>query len=53
MKEWQKELYIYRLSPAPPKKDNLQEYINLYLAENDETLCGHIPPTTAKVFPTP
>lgn len=37
MKEWQKELYIYRLSPAPPKKDDLQEYIDLYLAEKDET----------------
>lgn len=36
MKEWQKELYIYRLSPAPPKKDDLQEYIELYLAEKDE-----------------
>lgn len=35
MKEWQKELYIYRLTPAPPKKDDLQEYINLYLAEKD------------------
>lgn len=33
MKEWQKELYIYRLSPAPPRKDDLQEYIDLYLAE--------------------
>ena len=36
MKEWEKELYIYRLSPAPPKKDNFQEYIDLYFAENDE-----------------
>lgn len=36
MKEWQKELYIYRLTPAPPKKDNLQEYIDLYLAEKDD-----------------
>lgn len=37
MKEWQKELYIYRLTPAPPKKDDLQEYIKLYLTEKDET----------------
>ena len=37
MKEWQKELYIYRLSPAPPRKDDLQEYIDLYLAEKNET----------------
>lgn len=36
MKKWQKELYIYRLSPAPPKKDDLQEYIDLYLAEKEE-----------------
>ena len=36
MKEWQKELYIYRLSPAPPRKADLQEYIDLYLAEKDE-----------------
>ena len=35
MKEWQKELYQYRLSPTPPKKD-LQEYIDLYLAEKEE-----------------
>lgn len=37
MKEWQKELYIYRLTPAPPKKDDLQEYIKLYLTEKNET----------------
>lgn len=36
MKEWQKELYIYRLTPAPPKKDDLQEYIDLYFAEKDD-----------------
>ena len=36
MKEWQKELYIYRLSPVPPRKDDLQEYIELYLTEKDE-----------------
>ncbi len=35
MKDWEKELYQYRLSPAPPKKD-LQEYIDLYLAEKEE-----------------
>ena len=33
--EWKKELYIYRDGlPAPPAKDNLQEYIALYFAEN-------------------
>lgn len=36
VQEWEKELYIYRLSPAPPKKDDFQEYIDLYFAENDE-----------------
>lgn len=36
VKEREKELYIYRLSPAPPKKDDFQEYIDLYFAENDE-----------------
>ena len=36
MKEWKKELYIYRLTPAPPPKNDLQEYITLYLAEKDD-----------------
>ena len=36
MKEWEKELYIYRLTPAPPPKKDLQEYITLYLAEKDD-----------------
>ena len=26
MKEWEKELQIYRLMPAPPKENNLQKY---------------------------
>lgn len=34
MKEWEKELYIYNMTPAPPKK-NLQEYISLYISEKD------------------
>lgn len=34
MKEWERELNIYRLTPAPPKK-NLQEYISLYISEKD------------------
>ena len=33
---WTDDLYLYRLKPAPPKKDNLQEYIALYCAEKDE-----------------
>ena len=37
MKEWEKELQIYTLNPAPPRKRDLQEYIVLYLAENNET----------------
>ncbi len=36
MKEWEKELNIYTLTPAPPKKRDLQEYIELYFRENDE-----------------
>ena len=35
MKEWEKELNIYRLAPAPPKK-NLQEYISLYISEKED-----------------
>lgn len=37
MKEWEKELQIYTLDPAPPKKRDLQEYIALYLTEKAET----------------
>ncbi len=37
MKEWEKELQIYTLNPAPPKKCDLQEYIVLYLTENNES----------------
>lgn len=36
MKEWEKELYMYRLSPAPPKVKDLQEYIDLYISEKAE-----------------
>lgn len=36
MKEWEKELYLYRLSPAPPRENDLQNYILRYLAEKDE-----------------
>lgn len=35
MKDWEKELYIYKQNPAPPKM-HLQEYIELYLAEKDD-----------------
>ena len=39
--EWKKELYIYRDGlPAPPAKDNLQEYIDLYFAENNNDYFG-------------
>ena len=34
--EWREELYIYNLEPAPPPKDDLQEYIDLYISENDD-----------------
>ena len=36
MKEWEKELYIYRLTPAPPKENDLQKYILNYLAEKND-----------------
>ena len=36
MKEWEKELYIYRLTPAPPKENNLQKYILNYLAQKED-----------------
>lgn len=36
MKEWEKELVIYRLTPAPPKESDLQKYISNYLAQNDD-----------------
>jgi len=35
--DWKQDLYRYRLTPAPPKKDDFQEYIALYFAEKDET----------------
>lgn len=35
MKAWEKELYNYQLTPAPPKMPP-QEYIEKYLAEKDE-----------------
>ena len=36
MKEWEKELVIYRLTPAPPKENDLQKYISNYLARKDD-----------------
>ena len=36
MKEWEKELYIYRLTSAPPKETDLQKYISNYLAQKDD-----------------
>ena len=33
---WTEDLYLYRIKPAPPKVDDFQEYIALYLAEKDE-----------------
>ena len=36
MKEWEKELHIYRLTPAPPKENDLQKYISNYLALKDD-----------------
>lgn len=34
--DWKQDLYRYRLTPSPPKKDDFQEYIALYFAEKDE-----------------
>lgn len=36
MKEWEKELEIYRLTPAPPKENDLQKYILNYFTEKDD-----------------
>lgn len=35
MREWQQDLVMYRIIPAPPKME-LQEYIELYCEEKDE-----------------
>ena len=37
---WTEDLYLYRMKPAPPKVDDFQEYIVLYLAEKDEKYLG-------------
>ena len=36
MKNWEQDLYIYQMYPVPPKKEDLQEYIDLYIAEQDD-----------------
>ena len=36
MNDWEKDLHIYRLDPAPPKYENYQEYFERYFAEKDE-----------------
>ena len=36
MNDWEKDLHIYRLDPAPPKYENYQKYFDLYFAEKDE-----------------
>ena len=36
MSDWEKDLHIYRLNPAPPKYENYQEYFDKYFAERDE-----------------
>ena len=36
MNDWEKDLHIYRLDPAPLKYENYQEYFDLYFAEKDE-----------------
>ena len=36
MNEWQEQLRVYRLSPAPPKMDDLQTYIDMYLSKKED-----------------
>ena len=36
MKEWEKELVIYRLTPAPLRGNDLQKYILNYLAQKED-----------------
>ena len=36
VKKWEQDLYIYQIYPVPPKKEDLQEYIDLYIAEQDD-----------------
>ena len=36
MKNWEQDLCIYQMHPVPPKKDDLQEYIDLYIDEKDD-----------------
>lgn len=36
MKDWEQDLYIYQIYPVPPEKEDLQEYIDLYFAEQDD-----------------
>ena len=36
MNDWEKDLHIYRLAPAPPKYEGYQTYFDLYFAEKDE-----------------
>ena len=36
MSDWEKDLHIYRLNPAPPKYEGYQEYFDRYFAENDD-----------------
>ena len=36
VKDWEQDLYIYQIYPVPPEKEDLQEYIDLYFAEQDD-----------------
>lgn len=38
--KWTEDLYLYRMKPAPLKRDDFQEYIALYFAEKDEKYLG-------------
>ncbi len=34
--EWEEEFSMYRITPAPPRENNLQNYIDQYFSKNDE-----------------
>ena len=36
MNDWEKDLHIYRLDPAPPKYENYQEYFDKYFSEREK-----------------
>lgn len=37
MEEWEESLSMYRITPVPPRENDLQRHINRYLTEKDKT----------------